>query len=147
MLDPALLRTGTWQGTPNRLNANHVCWEVIDGVATATWKPRTPTVPRYSPSPLPETSTTSSIPAARLIRQRRSCLALDGKTALDAGDFYAMLDHTLPRPGVPPWDVLPWTPHLHLGIFGSAAAFDSLVETSYRGLSRVGRKSPNYCRT
>jgi hypothetical protein len=28
-----------------------------------------------------------------------------------------MLDHLLPRPGVPPWDVLPWPPHVHAGIF------------------------------
>jgi hypothetical protein len=28
-----------------------------------------------------------------------------------------MLDHLLPRPGVPPWDVLPWPPHVHPGIF------------------------------
>ena len=27
-----------------------------------------------------------------------------------------MLDRLLPRPGVPPWDVWPWQPHLHCGI-------------------------------
>jgi hypothetical protein len=53
----------------------------------------------------------------RLIKQRRSCLALDGTTAMDAARFYAILDHLLPRPGVPPWDVWPWLPHLHCGIF------------------------------
>jgi len=28
-----------------------------------------------------------------------------------------MLDSLLPRREVPPWDTLPWEPHLHLGIF------------------------------
>jgi hypothetical protein len=28
-----------------------------------------------------------------------------------------MLDHLLPRPGVPPWDSLSWSPQLHAGIF------------------------------
>jgi hypothetical protein len=55
--------------------------------------------------------------AATLIRQRRSCLALDGRTAVTAETFYGMLDHLLPRPGVPPWDVLPWPPHLHAALF------------------------------
>jgi hypothetical protein len=28
-----------------------------------------------------------------------------------------MLDHLLPRPGVPPWNALSWSPQLHAGIF------------------------------
>jgi hypothetical protein len=52
-----------------------------------------------------------------VIRQRRSCLALDGRTSIAAGTFYRMLDHLLPRPGVPPWDLLSWSPQLHAGIF------------------------------
>jgi hypothetical protein len=28
-----------------------------------------------------------------------------------------MLDCLMPRPGVLPWDLLPWRPHLHLGLF------------------------------
>jgi hypothetical protein len=55
--------------------------------------------------------------AATLIRQRRSALDFDGRTALDASTLYRLLDHLLPRPGVPPWDLLPWRPHLHLGLF------------------------------
>jgi hypothetical protein len=31
--------------------------------------------------------------------------------------FYTMLDRLLPRPGVPPWDMLPWAPRIHLGLF------------------------------
>jgi hypothetical protein len=56
-------------------------------------------------------------PAATIIRGRRSCLALDGRTSVDAEAFYAMLDRLLPRPGVSPWDVLPWEPLLHPVLF------------------------------
>ncbi len=59
----------------------------------------------------------SQVAAARLIRQRHSCLALDGKTSISVETFYRMLDSLLPRPGVPPWDTLPWEPRLYLGIF------------------------------
>ena len=38
-------------------------------------------------------------------------------TSISAETFYGVLDRLLPRAGVPPWDVWPWTPHLHCGIF------------------------------
>ena len=69
------------------------------------------------PVALPPLIPSSQAAAATLIRQRRSCLALDGKTSISAETFYRMLDSLLPRPGVPPWDTLPWEPRLHLGIF------------------------------
>jgi len=40
-----------------------------------------------------------------------------GDTSIGVETFYAMLDRLLPRPGVPPWDALPWPPHIHLGVF------------------------------
>jgi len=51
------------------------------------------------------------------MRQRRSCLALDGKTTIPAATFHAMLDHLLPRRGMPPWDLLSWTPLVHAALF------------------------------
>jgi hypothetical protein len=66
---------------------------------------------------LPPLTNDTAIPAAALIRQRRSCLALDGKTGIDRTTFFRMLDHLLPRRDVPPWDALPWPPQLHAGIF------------------------------
>jgi len=38
---------------------------------------------------------------------------MDGATAIPAATFFAILDRLLPRPGVPPWDVLPWVPRVH----------------------------------
>jgi len=42
---------------------------------------------------------------------------MDGVTALSATAFFAILDRLLPRPGVPPWDVLSWAPRVHPVLF------------------------------
>jgi SagB-type dehydrogenase family enzyme len=108
---------GVWLGSANRLSRQHVRWDAIDDAAATTRRPPTePETPRELP-PLPPLSAASPVPAATLIRQRRSCLGLDGRTSLDAATFYRILDRLLPRPGVPPWDLLPWTPLLHAAVF------------------------------
>ena len=53
------------------------------------------------------------LPAVRLVRQRRSAVAMDGATSLPAAAFFAVLDRLVPRPGLPPWDTLPWAPRVH----------------------------------
>jgi SagB-type dehydrogenase family enzyme len=108
---------GTWQGRANPLSPQHVDWPIIDEVAKATWKPETEPREAFEPASLPPLIPSSQVAAATLIRQRRSCLALDGETSISAETFYRMLDSLLPRPGVPPWNTLPWEPLLHLGIF------------------------------
>jgi len=106
-----------WSGTANALSPSHVHWEVIDTAAEATHKPRTDAEACYTPEALPPLAPQASMSAATLIRQRRSALALDGKTGIDNATFYRMLDHLLPRSNVPPWDAWPWPSHLHAGIF------------------------------
>jgi len=111
------IRAGAWAGRANQLSSSHVNWEIIDAAAKATWKPATSSSgPGVQPL-LPPLSSTCRTAATTLIRQRRSCLALDCQTPISAETFYRMLDHLLPRPGVPPWDTLPWPPQLHAGIF------------------------------
>ena len=120
-----VLHAGVWVGRANALGRAHVEWSAIDIAAEASWQddPATrtqrpsvagsggfaalPTCPRVP----------SDISAVRIIKQRRSCLALDGTTSISAEAFYAILDRLLPRPNVPPWDTWPWSPHLHCGIF------------------------------
>jgi len=126
---PALLvdpfRSAAWLGQANALSPAHVDWSIIEDVAQATWKPATGSLAQAShnamdassPPPQPSLIQGEGLPAATLIRQRRSCLALDGTTSISAAVFYAILDRLLPRPGVPPWDALPWQPQLHCGIF------------------------------
>jgi SagB-type dehydrogenase family enzyme len=114
------LRAGQWAGSANPLSSGHVSWEVIDEVAQASWKERTPWGQRNDYPVLPPLRTDMAgrdSLASTLIRQRRSCLGLDGQTSLGDETFYSMLDHLLPRAGVAPWDTLPWPPHLHLGLF------------------------------
>jgi len=117
VLPVATIRAGQWAGQANQLSASHVDWGVIDDVAKATWKPATAWPGPVQYPPLPPVSAACHAPAATLIRQRRSCLALDGRTSITAESFYRMLDHLLPRSGVPPWDLLFWPPQLHAGIF------------------------------
>ncbi len=106
-----------WSGTANALSPSHVHWEVIDVVTAATRKPQTVAEVLFTPDALPPLPNDSAIAAATLIRQRRSCLALDGKTGIDRSTFFRMIDHLLPRSAVPPWDALPWSPQLHAGFF------------------------------
>jgi SagB-type dehydrogenase family enzyme len=106
-----------WTGEANPLSPDHVAWPVIEHVAAATWKPVTRPAPLIEIAPLPPLRSSSAAPAERVIRQRRSCLGLDGTTLIDRETLYTMLDHILPRPGVPPWDALPWEPQIHVGLF------------------------------
>jgi nitroreductase len=48
--------------------------------------------------------------------QRRSAVALDGRSSLSRERFYAMLARVLPADGAP-WDALWWAPCVHLALF------------------------------
>jgi len=115
----ALIRAGVSTGRANALSPSHVEWEAIDLVARATRRPagEPPTACPGAQSSQPRPRPSSRAPAATLILQRRSAVALDGRTSISARTFYAMLDHLLPRTGVAPWDVLPWEPQIHAAIF------------------------------
>jgi SagB-type dehydrogenase family enzyme len=115
---------GRWAGTPNALSPDHVEWPAIVDVTTATAKPRTPSrnpPPPHADAPPPATPSVErpgdARLAVRLIRARRSAVAMDGATGLTASAFFAMLDRLIPRLGVPPWDVLPWAPRVHPVLF------------------------------
>ena len=118
------LDTGSWAGRANALSPEHVDWPAITAAAEATSR-ETAAAAQADTAPAPDfplwqvrrPDERSQATAAGLFRQRRSCLALDGVTSIPARSFYAVLDRVLPRPGVPPWDVWPWRPHLHCGIF------------------------------
>jgi hypothetical protein len=113
-------------GLANSLSPAHVRWPAIDAAAEATWQGDRVTetgrrggpdiVDKFPASPT-RPVVDSQINAVRLVKQRRSCLSLDGITSISAETFFGMLDRLLPRPGVAPWDVWPWPPHLHCGIF------------------------------
>ncbi len=105
-------------GRPNRLSPEHVHWRGIDEVERATRRPAGLEPPSWIPAPLPPlTPTGCGLPAARLIRQRRSAVDFDGVTSLSAARWFALLDALLPRPCVPPLDAWPWRPRVHPMLF------------------------------
>lgn len=117
-----LARRGVWTGRPNALSPAHAPWPEIDTVAAATAKPRT--VPATVATPNGQESPPDAAPAvgesdraATLIRQRRSAVDMDGRTGLPLARFLHLLDRLLPRPGVPPWDILPWRPRIHPALY------------------------------
>ncbi|MGD2137196.1 MAG: SagB/ThcOx family dehydrogenase [Gammaproteobacteria bacterium] len=105
-----------WQGDPNRLSPAHVAWG-IEAFAERVRKPHAACVyeaftvaPRsWRPPPRP-------VSLRRLVRRRRSAVAMDGETRLSCEAFYRLLDRTLAVPGVPPFSALPWKSHLHLAL-------------------------------
>ncbi len=104
----------TWQGRPNPLSPAHLDWG-IEAFAAQLRKPRGAcryegfATPPQSWSPPPR-----AVALRRMIRQRRSAVAMDGATRLSRAGFYRMLDRTLAVPGAVPFDTLPWTSQLHL---------------------------------
>lgn len=119
-LEPLLtaVAAGQWHGQANVLSAHHRHdWPVIDAVRRATVKPRT-TSSRTSPADLPPpVAVADSVSAAALIRQRRSAQEFDGVTVAGTEMVWRLLDATLPRPDLPPFDAWPAPPRVHLLVF------------------------------
>lgn len=113
-----VINQGSWQGQANILSAQHQYdWPVIEDAAQACHKPATqqaawqvPTLP----APINSACTQSAL---AILQQRRSAQSFDGVSSITANTFYRMLDMTLPRAGVPPWDVMQWQPRIHLALF------------------------------
>jgi SagB-type dehydrogenase family enzyme len=117
-----IVNSSTWVGRANRLSPDHLRWPVIDLIAEATWRTEESlSLPASSVfesmEPIPRAASSAPRLATEIILQRRSAVALDDSTSISAQTFYGMLDRLLPRAGVAPWDVVPWHPHVHCGIF------------------------------
>jgi len=106
-----------WAGRANALSPRHRHeWPAIGDVARAVRKPPTVEAP-WAPASAEATPSPSRLPAAAVIRGRRSAQAYDGETPVPRDDFLRILDATLPRRGVPPLDAIPWEPRVHLFLF------------------------------
>ena len=109
---------GEWHGHPNRLSTDHRAWPIIDTVSQATLKLKAPDKEFWTQAAPPSRSVDRpdrKLSARQIIRQRRSAVALDGKTSLDRRVFYQMLERVLP--GAVPFTALPWRPSVHLLLF------------------------------
>lgn len=106
-----------WQGCANQLSPAHLDWH-LDDIAAAVRRPpgAAPYPAAHNPAARrPEAA--RPVSARRIIRQRRSAVAMDGRSVMSRGVFYRMLGRTLAAPGVPPFDCLPWDSKLHLALF------------------------------
>jgi SagB-type dehydrogenase family enzyme len=113
-----LTEGATWAGVANRLSPSHRAWPDIDHAHAAAVKPRAPVAMRFAPAaPPPSRTPKLDLPAATIVRTRRSAVDFDGVTSIDAEAFYAMLEPLVPRAGVPPWDAWPHSPRVHLALF------------------------------
>lgn len=118
-----------WYGKANRLSGEHgVHWDIIDEVAEASWKlpaeeQSVPPVSAVKSSRRSPWTVPGSQSAGQIIRQRRSAVAFDAKTALPASVFFQMLQRVMPRADRSqlerpmPWDVWPHDPAIHLMLF------------------------------
>jgi hypothetical protein len=132
-LDPAVVKElvqAPWYGKANQLSQDHgVNWDVIGEVAEASWKVRgdKPIVrlPLSLPSPCggEGRGEGEAASAGQIIRQRRSAVAFDGKTAITSATFFRMMERVMPRAELTqlerpmPWDVWPYNPAIHLMLF------------------------------
>ena len=107
-----------WLGKPNGLSQRHVEWPMIDQVTAATKKPPTDQPYRTSGWTDPPLAIGAAPVSLReIIYQRRSAVALDGRTSITRDAFYQILAKTLVGPGQFPFNALPWTPLIHLALF------------------------------
>ena len=108
-----------WQGEANTLSQEHVAWDAIDNVALACEKPET------NLSAQNELHTTASkspphhsdIKAHDLIQQRRSAVAMDKRTQMQAIQFYSLLSRLMPDIVETTYNVLLTTARVQLILF------------------------------
>ena len=140
----AAAKAGRWTGRASRLSDDHVQWTFIDEIARATEDPgraASETGQRLRPCRagrrgISESSRwgwgpsatekmmagamTGPVAGARearaLFLQRRSAVALDGRSSIDREGFFAMLAAVMPDDR-PPWDAIWWRPRVHLALF------------------------------
>ena len=107
-------------GQANALSPGHVDWHIIDVAADAGRKPAgewLASQAEFSALAEPRPFDRPSVPAATIIRQRRSAVAMDGETALTSPQFYRMLERTMPRIDRTPWSAIGSPACVHLVLF------------------------------
>ena len=114
------LRAANWIGRRNTLSQDHHDWPAIDEVAVATEKCTPPNNDFWSSISHPNDSLRlgeSSLSLRRMIHQRRSAVALDGRTGIMREAFYHILLKTMPGSSQIPFTTLPWRPCVDLLLF------------------------------
>ncbi len=111
------IRRGQWSGRASQLSEDHIEWSFIDEVSRATEDPGRSSVPCTVPSmPGSPPGHDRQIDARRLLLQRRSAVAFDGRATIDRATFLRMLASAMPD-GSTLWGSTWWEPCLHLALF------------------------------
>jgi len=108
-----------WFGHANRLSTEHADWPIIDETAANGIKPVTGVELGESNEAVgpPLEADRMGMSARQIIFQRRSALALDGRTTITARQFFLILDRVLPRRDLPPFHTLGPPVCVHLVLF------------------------------
>ncbi len=116
----AAVRSGQWEGTANQLSPERVNWAAIGAVEEATVKPPTSPLPLGGLAaigkPAPASIHQVAL-AAAIIRQRRSAVDMDGRTALSRDSFFGMLARTLSDRPHAPWTTIDFPARILLFLF------------------------------
>jgi nitroreductase len=113
-----IAKNSQWYGQANTLSQQHLHdWPVIAEAALACTKPESHEQAWQAPScPTPIINSNQQA-ASTIIKQRRSAQQFDTNGSISKYILYRMLDLTLPRQAVPPWDAISWEPRNHLLLF------------------------------
>lgn len=108
---------GVWLGRANRLSTEHVDWDVIPATAAACRKPPTTQQECEPVKPHLDSFEPRATGARKIFLQRRSAVDMDGRTGMEAGSFFHLLNRTLPASNRPPWWSWPHDTNVHLALF------------------------------
>lgn len=116
------LKTIEFDGSPNTLSNDHHDWPIIERVAEACrFDSHCPLDPKRYPLIEPnrkiEFDEDRQLSARKIIRERRSALAMDGRSTISRDTFYRMMMHVSPPMGKNIIEVLPWQACVSLAIF------------------------------
>lgn len=120
-----------WNGKPNLLSKEHICWDIIYRTAEAVKKPLENggvlTIDPFQSSGLISESLYKGFTAREVIRRRRSAVDMDGVHVMERETFYQILLHCLPsgsrhgekqgKQRAMPFRVLPWDSEVHAALF------------------------------
>ncbi len=107
----------SFEGRPNPLSRQPVDWSIIGQAAEATEKPVTSSV-SWAMDEAPNTrAAPTGLSATAVMLQRRSAVSFNPQKFLPAHTLSSILDQTLARASVPPFEVRLLPPAVHLLVF------------------------------
>ncbi|KAL6569379.1 hypothetical protein OROMI_013893 [Orobanche minor] len=122
-----------WEGKPNVLSKEHVCWDIIYRTAEAVEKPPNSTKELVSKpfmsSHIISENSYKGLNLNEVVRKRRSAVDMDGVTMMAKETFYQILLHCMPsgfeenghkkqgRQLALPFRALPWDCEVHCVLF------------------------------